>query len=179
MGAEESLPPGVEVIAATVEQQPVLANLLELYAHDFTEFLDLQLQPEGRFGYPDLPLYWQEEGRFPFLVKVEGRLAGFALVRRGSRVRAAPEVWDMAEFFVVRRYRKRGIGAAVAHEIWRRIPGAWEVRVLESNAPARRFWAAAIGSFVGASVAAAPAEAQAKRWHVFSFASTADGGEAA
>jgi hypothetical protein len=28
----------VEVIKVTIEQKPLLANLLELYAYDFTEF---------------------------------------------------------------------------------------------------------------------------------------------
>ena len=62
MGA---LPPDVEVLAAAAEQAPVLANLLELYSHDFSEFIDLELEPDGRYGYPQLELYWREPGRFP------------------------------------------------------------------------------------------------------------------
>ncbi len=178
MHPEESLPLGVEVIPAAPAQESVLANLLELYAHDFSEFLDLQLRPDGRFGYPKLSRYWQEENRFPFLVKVEGQLAGFVLVSRGSQIREAPEVWDMAEFFIVRRYRRQGVGAAVAQQIWRRFPGAWEVRVLESNEPARRFWAAAIRTYTGSLVEEASAEVEAKRWRVFFFDSPAAVGEA-
>ncbi len=33
----------VEVVAATADQEPILANLLELYAHDFSEISDLHL----------------------------------------------------------------------------------------------------------------------------------------
>lgn len=163
----------VEVLAATPEQEPVLANLLELYAHDFSEFIDLRLQPDGRFGYPDLPLYWQEETRFPFLVKADGQLAGFVLVAKGSRVSGEPDVWDVAEFFIVRRYRKRGIGAAAAREIWRRFPGAWEVRVMEGNEPARAFWAATVEAFAGPDTQDAAVELEGKRWRVFSFVSRA------
>ncbi|HEU4457249.1 MAG TPA: GNAT family N-acetyltransferase, partial [Longimicrobium sp.] len=108
------LPPAVEVLPAAPEQEPVLANLLELYAHDLSELFNVRLQPDGRFGYPSLSRYWEEEGRFPFLVKVDGELAGFVLVSRGSRVSGDPAVWDMAEFFIARGFRKRGIGAAVA-----------------------------------------------------------------
>ena len=46
----------IEVIPAGPEQEPILANLLELYAHDFSEFHNLDLGPDGRFGYPSLPL---------------------------------------------------------------------------------------------------------------------------
>ncbi|HEX7239848.1 MAG TPA: GNAT family N-acetyltransferase [Longimicrobiaceae bacterium] len=171
MNPQKSLPLGVHVLRAEAGEEPVLANLLELYSHDFSEFIDLQLRPDGRFGYPELSRYWREEGRAPFLVRVDGHLAGCVLVAKGSRVTADPRVWDMSEFFIVRGYRRRGLGAAVAHEIWRRFPGSWEVRVLEGNHPARAFWQAAVGAFTGSTAAGRIAELQEKRWRVFSFAS--------
>jgi hypothetical protein len=58
-----------EVIPATVDQAAILANLLELYAHDFSEFYNLEIGEDGRFGYPCLPLYWSEPERRPFLIK--------------------------------------------------------------------------------------------------------------
>jgi predicted acetyltransferase len=172
MRSEEPQPPRVEVSPAAADEEPILANLLELYAHDFSEFLDLPLQANGRFGYPSLSLYWKEKGRFPFLVRVDGQLAGFVLVSRGSRIREAPSVWDMAEFFIVRRYRKQGIGAAVATEIFRRFPGAWEVRVLESNRPALPFWESVARAFAADGVGETFVEQQEKRWHVFRFTSS-------
>jgi predicted acetyltransferase len=171
-----ALPPDVEVLPATPEQEPVLANMLELYAHDLSEFFDVRLQADGRFGYPMLSRYWEEESRFPFLVKVDGELAGFVLVSRGSRVSGDPMAWDMAEFFIVRGFRKRGIGAAVASEIWRRFAGAWEVRVLEANEPARAFWNSAIRAFAGSDARESVIDLQQKRWRLFSFASLEDGG---
>jgi predicted acetyltransferase len=170
MIVEESLPPGIEVVPAAPEQERVLENLLELYAHELSGLADLQLGPNGRFGYPGLSRYWRDEGRFPFLIQVDGHLAGFVLVSKGSRVSADPQVWDMDEFFVVRRYRKRGVGAAVAREIWRRFPGPWEVRVLEINRPVRAFWRAAIGAFT-ASAEHASTTLDTKPWQVFSFVS--------
>lgn len=171
MTADELPPPGIRVLHAPAEQQKTVANLLELYAHDFSEFIDLQLKPNGRFGYPDLSRYWSEEGRFPFLVTVDGHLAGCVLVARGSRIGADRWVWDMAEFFIVRRYRKRGIGVAVAHEIWRRFPGPWEVRVLESNLPARAFWRAVVRAFASPMAEGRMMQVQEKWWEVFSFVS--------
>src|SRR5271156_4802387 len=115
----------IEVIAAALDQKSTLANLLELYGHDFSEFLDLEIGPDGRFGYIDLPLYWTEPGRHPFLIHVDGKLAGFAFVKAAQQ-----PLWDMAEFFIVRAYRRRGIGTQAAHEVWRRFPGPWRVRVM-------------------------------------------------
>ena len=146
-----SLPAGVTLHAVACEQAPVLENLLQLYAHDFSESVEIATDEAGRFAYSRLPLYWTEANRFPFLVKVDGLIAGFVLVSRGSLISGDPQVWDMAEFFVMRRYRRRGIGAALAHEVWRRFPGRWEVRVHECTKPAMQFWAAAINAFAGSS----------------------------
>ncbi|HEY0779498.1 MAG TPA: hypothetical protein VGD56_16140 [Gemmatirosa sp.] len=164
--------PQVEVSPAGPEQEPILANLLELYAHDLSALFDLSLQPTGRFGYPSLARYWQDDSRFPFLVRVAGELAGFVLVSRGSRVRDDAAVWDVAEFFVVRRFRTRGVGVAAAADVWRRFPGPWEVRVLERNVPALAFWQVAIASFTDARLTDEVwTDAERRIWRVFSFRS--------
>ena len=123
----------VELIPASPEQKPILANLLELYAHDFSEFIDLRLGADGRFGYEPLPLYWTEPNRYPFLIMIDDHWAGFVLARGGSQISGDENVWDMAEFFIARGYRRLGVGTEVAHDIWRRFPGKWEVRVRDRN----------------------------------------------
>jgi predicted acetyltransferase len=161
----------IEVTPAGTEHKSALANLLELYQHDFSEFVDVELGQDGRFGYKYLPLYWSEPNRFPFLIQVDGKLAGFALVRRGSEVSGNRDVWDMAEFFVVRGYRKRGVGTRAAHQVWRRCPGKWEIRVMPSNESAREFWSAAVARFVGRKVPSVLLGEADKRWQVISFES--------
>jgi len=161
----------IEVIAAGPEQESILANLLELYAHDFSEFHDLELGADGRFGYGCLPLYWSEPERYPFLSRMDGKLAGLALVKKGSEVSGNETVWDMAEFFVLRGYRRRGIGTQIAHEVWRRFPGLWEVRVMQSNIPACDFWTHAISIFTGGAIHPVRVEKDGKGWTLFSFES--------
>jgi predicted acetyltransferase len=165
----EKLFPDLEVIPAAAEQEPAVANLLELYAHDFSEFHHLEIEATGRFGYPSLPLYWSEPGRYPFLVRMGGNLAGLVLVKRGSEVSGNLTVWDMAEFFVLRGYRRRGIGTQVAHEVWRRFPGPWEVRVMESNVSAHYFWERAIVKFTCEGIHPVFAEKGGKHWKLYSF----------
>ena len=163
--------PHIEVIPAVADQEPILANLLELYAHDFSEFHDIELSAEGKFGYKDLSFYWRESDRHPFLLKVDSKLAGFALVKRGQDFWGDETVWDMAEFFVVRRYRRRGIGMVAAHELWRRFPGMWQVRVMESNHAAHQFWQRAIAAFTGQRVHSSCIEKAGGSWRVFTFES--------
>ena len=165
------IPVLVEVIPASAEQEPILANLLELYAHDFSESMELELGPDGRFGYEPLSLYWKEAGRYPFLIKVSGRLAGFALVGTGSRISGAEDVRDMAEFFIIRGRRRLGVGTKAAQAIWRRFPGQWEVRVRDRNRAAKEFWAGAITAFIGKPIHPQAFEKEGDLWQVFSFES--------
>ncbi len=161
----------IEVLAATPQEQPVLANLLELYVYDFSELLGLEIGEDGRYGYPHHSLYWSEPARYPFLVRVDGKLAGFVLVKKSEGVAGRGVVWDVAEFFVLRAYRRRGVGTRVAHEMWRRFAGQWEVRVMEENPSALRFWAAAVARFRGEAVSPAHVEKDGRGWKVFTFES--------
>ena len=167
----ETASPHLQVIPAAAEQEPVLSNLLELYAHDFSEFRNLDIGEDGRFGYRSLPLYWSEPDRHPFLVRMDGKLAGLALVKRGSEVSGNDAVWDMAEFFVIRGCRRRGIGTQAAHKVWRRFPGLWEIRVMQANVSAQHFWAGAISIFMGEVIHAVQIEHADEYWSLFSFES--------
>lgn len=161
----------LEVLPALPGELPILANLLELYAHDFSEFHELEMGADGRFGYRDLALYWSEPDRHAFLLRVDGKLAGFALVRRvlGASIKEA--VWDMAEFFVVRGQRRRGIGVGAAHEVWRRFPGRWQVRVMEANHAGSLFWQRAIAAFASEKINSTCFEEGGVHWRIFSFES--------
>jgi predicted acetyltransferase len=175
-GATRHSFPHLEVIPATPEQAPILANLIELYAHDFSEFLPIDVGEDGRFGYPTLPLYWSEpdwrpSDRRPFLIRIDGKLAGFALIQNGSEVYDNPAVWDMAEFFILRRYRRHGTGTKAAHTLWALFPGPWEVRVMQSNVAAQPFWARAIESFAGVAIPPVRVERGERRLLLFSFVS--------
>jgi predicted acetyltransferase len=161
----------IQVALATPEQQPILANLLELYAHDFSEFHPIALGPDGRFGYKSLEEYWSLPDRHAFLFAVDGNLAGLALIKKGSEITRDPSVWDGREFFVLRSFRKRGVGSAAAHEIWRKYEGPWEVRVMKSNVSALSFWQRATSTFTRNPVEPAKIEKDGQHWNVFSFES--------
>ena len=83
----------IELMRATPEQEPILANLLQLYAHDFSEFHGLDLGADARFDYKDLPLYFREPARHPFLVRKDGKWVGLVLVKRGSQISRDETVW--------------------------------------------------------------------------------------
>lgn len=130
----------IQVIPATVEQKPIIAQLYELYTYEMTDLADFDIGDNGYYGYADLPHYWIDSNRFPYLVYVNKKLAGFVLVQQGSPVDSDPDVWDIAEFFIMRKFRRKGIGQFVAQQIWEKFAGPWQVRVWDNNKSAHSFW---------------------------------------
>ena len=110
----------------------------------FSGSLGLDVQSDGRFGYEDLDDYWRNEALHPFLFQVDSKLAGFALVQHVSAISGDSGIWDMEEFFVMRKYRRFGIATRAVRHLWNQFPGKWEIRVLGGNDQALRFWTHAI-----------------------------------
>jgi predicted acetyltransferase len=161
----------VEVVKATIEQKPVLANLLELYAYDFTEFCGFDIGDDGFYGYERLPLYWTEPTRFPYLIYVDKKIAGFILVQKGSPISDDTAVWDISEFFVMKKYKRHGVGTVAAIKIWEQFKGPWQVRVLVSNPIACSFWLRAIKNFTLVAPAKTEATIREEDWIIYTFES--------
>jgi predicted acetyltransferase len=129
----------VDLVAAAEGDRAVVRRLLELNAHDFSEIDGRDLGPHGEYGYRYLDHYWTEPDRHPFLVRVDGHLAGVVLVRAG-------DPHQFGEFFIVRKYRRLGTGRLAASETFRRFPGSWLVHEIAGNDAAALFWRAVIPS---------------------------------
>ncbi|MFM2417910.1 MAG: hypothetical protein RL385_2633 [Pseudomonadota bacterium] len=146
----------------------LLSHLLELYIHDLSAvFTQVKLGDDGRFGYPALSQFVAgTDGRHAYLLREAGSLAGFVLVQRGSPASADPNVRDIAEFFVLRSFRGRGLGRAAAELLWDTLPGPWVIRAAQKNAPAVRFWREVVGRYAGPRMVVAEFR---PGWVAFSF----------
>jgi predicted acetyltransferase len=143
---------------ARPEQRQTLANLFQLYTYDFSEqWAGLErgeLSEAGLFpDYPYLDAYWSEPDRTPYLIRAGGHIAGFVLINAWSHS-GLPLDHAVAEFFVVRKHRRGGVGRAAAAAAMRPRPGQWELAVARRNTAALPFWQA-----VAAEVASGPVEA--------------------
>jgi len=140
----------IDIHEAHGRDEQVIANLVRFYVYDMSDCGGWDCPETGLWGgCDDLPQYWgrpPENARdrwpdgwrgLPFVVRVDGRLAGFALVRQ---IADDPPAFDMGEFFILRRYRRRGVGRHVACRLFDRFPGRWQVRQLPENDPAVAFW---------------------------------------
>jgi predicted acetyltransferase/predicted kinase len=141
----------VELRQGRVDEKPIFANLLNLYLHDLSAYTGAGPDADGRFRYHYLDAYWppegQAEGRVPYLIHAEGELSGFVLKTRHSRLRDDASANSVAEFFVVRTWRRAGVGRRAACALFDLIPGRWEVAQLRHNTAARAFWRSVISDY--------------------------------
>lgn len=137
----------VSVEPIPVEHKSVLRNLLELCQHDYSEFNGEEISEHGLFGYPYLDHYWTEAGRHPLFVRLAGKLAGFALVRTLAAQDAGEPVCSLAEFFILRKYRRQGVGRRAAILVFDLFPGRWRVGQERGNDPAQLFWHKVIADY--------------------------------
>lgn len=128
----------IDVSPIPIEDKPVLRQLFELYRYDFSAFDDRDLSDHGWYDYGYLDNYWTENDRFPFMIRFEGKLAGFALVRR--LLQNGEEVMSISEYFVLRKFRRQGIGEAAIQQIVKQFPGRWTLSINGANIEALAFW---------------------------------------
>ncbi|WP_419880467.1 GNAT family N-acetyltransferase [Peribacillus sp. B-H-3] len=127
----------------TYEKKAALRQLMELYQYDFSEFTDEDVNEFGEYGYKYIDHYWTDETRFPYFIMVGGKYAGFALIRK------IEEYYSMAEFFILKKYRRYRAGRQAAFQLFDQHRGAWEVSVIEENMPAEKFWRRTTSLYTG------------------------------
>ena len=102
------------------------------YAATFpnSEVLEMYFEEDGHLGDIDLAPRWVDEWKHSFLLRVDDKLAGFALISERSTIARKSGVFDVTEFFVLRRFRRQGVGRTIAFD---RVRGPWEIRQREEN----------------------------------------------
>jgi predicted acetyltransferase len=136
-----------KLIKASREYISVMENLIQFYIYDFSEFVELDVKEDGLFEpYSGLTEYWEEGSeRFLYFIKEEEKYVGFVLVRHISL--SDRNYFSMAEFFVMRKYRRKGIGRSMAEQVFNLHEGQWEIYQKESNRPAQDFWKKIISEY--------------------------------
>jgi predicted acetyltransferase len=73
---------------------------------------------------------------------------GFAMVRAGSQLpgRAAAD-FSMAEFFIARAWRRRGVGQEAVRLIFDRFAGRWHIMEYLRNPGAVNFWRRVVAAY--------------------------------
>jgi predicted acetyltransferase len=132
----------IELHPAQRDELECLENLMQFYLYELSEWLPLQLGRHGLFAIQPQAEYWRQPGTRPWLLRVDGELAGFAIV--DEQVHFAEVQYNLAYFFVARRFRGHGVGSQAVAQLLAQLPGHWQIFHIEANPPARAFWARVI-----------------------------------
>ena len=133
-------------------ERGLLLRLFELYLYDFSEMEHADVDEHGLFFPPALPFverHWTEPGRHALLLRAAGKPAGFALLCEASPMPESGHRRYLSAFFVMRAYRRRGYGSAMARALFARFPGPWQVLEVRDNPAAQAFWRRIIGETTG------------------------------
>lgn len=142
--------PSVTLREATAADRATLDNLLQVYLHELAPVAHggwNAIGSDGRYAYPWLDHYGADPDRAAFLVDVDGALGGFALVNTHAVVEDWTPARAIAEFFVLPRYRRLGVGRRAAHATFHRFPGRCQVAQDTPNIAAQAFWRATVDTY--------------------------------
>lgn len=105
--------------------------LKELSQFDST----IEFDSDGTPIYNWFDNYWEEKERYPFLLCVENKFAGLALIRE-----VGIKKYEIAEFYVIEEYRKDGNALWFASQIVKMFDGTFLFSTRIENKRAIRFW---------------------------------------
>ena len=128
----------VTLRAADRAQWPVIENLMQFYNYELSAWYPIAFGEDGRYAIASKAGYLGQPGTQAWLILAGGELAGFAAVD-DELVDPRRDI-NLGYFFVARRFRGRGVGAAAFCGLLARYPGAWELYYLARNEAAAGFW---------------------------------------
>lgn len=161
----------VEVVSCPIEQKQVFKNLYTYYRYNRLRFVETgcgsyindygvidgdtaRTHEEATQGEDGL---WERPDTvFPFLIRADGRLVGFAVVC-GRTDSSGGRDLVMNDFFIANRYRRCGIGRQAVFTLFDRFRGRWKIEQVTGDADAQAFWQKVVGEYTrGDFVATGP-----------------------
>lgn len=129
----------LSVTLAQSDKKPLLRFLLQEYLAELSQFGEVDQH------YPYFDSYWDDSQRWPYLIEINDQLAGFALVNSWSPSGQGTD-FAIAEFYILPRFRKSGIGSRAFAALLGNHPGIWELSVMSCNEAAAIFWRHALNA---------------------------------
>jgi predicted acetyltransferase len=139
---------GLHDARASAADRQWLTNVYPFYLHDLSEFDEhyYTLNDRGLWEPDHLPSWLQDDTDHSLIIRQSETRVGFALVNHAPSVHMMPGFhFRLAEFFILKRYRRTGIGLRAAQALFDRFRGRWQLSILARNAPAIAFWRRVLG----------------------------------
>jgi len=135
-----------------IEEKQVLKNLGELYIYELSQNTPIDVDDSGLYNdFDDLDLYWTDKNRHPYFIKVDNKLAGFALVFDGRQIEKIQSNYSIDEFFIMHKYKRQGVGKHCGKYLFEKFKGKWQIWFHPSNKDAKSFWTNLVDEYTNGS----------------------------
>lgn len=121
----------------TEQNKAIFERLAQDYEDEFSPITGKIPDEKGKYSIdvdwhaPSIGYYWKEGNA----------VVGFCIMK------PIEEYNDIAEFYVVPSYRKKGIGKKLAFAVFNRHRGLWQVRQILLATDANKFWKRVVSSY--------------------------------
>ncbi|QKZ05272.1 MULTISPECIES: GNAT family N-acetyltransferase [Pseudomonas] len=134
----------IELLPTELDQAPLIRNLYQFYAYESSDWEEEDVDLDGRYYIHDEHLlrYWHDQDWSANLLLVNGYVAGFLLVERSEL--PGIDALELADLFILKKYRRKGIGKALVTQVLTGGHENWLVRYYRQDDAAEAFWGAVL-----------------------------------
>lgn len=139
----------IQLEQVTESTRQTLWNLLQYLLFETSPSGKNVANEDGSFDYKYFDNYFTDKNRYAYLIKSKtGELMGFVMINQ--YLQQVKTGHSIAEFLVLPRFRRNGVGSEVAKRCFAMYPGNWEVGPADGSDLAYKFWKAVIDEVTGA-----------------------------
>jgi len=132
---------GLEVISP--EQSAALFQLFQLYYYENSDWAAEDLGDDGLYDAcaASIADYVNDPAKGAYWIRQDGAVAGFVVTEPTTL--DGKHVDELADLFVLKKYRRRGLALAAVRELAGQFQGPWLVAVYNDDIRAASFWSSA------------------------------------
>lgn len=101
----------ISLYKAGINDKALLDNLLQLYLHDLSEFMHIEVGPNGKYEQNISTKFVSSFEKSAYIIHAEYHIIGFVLVEQKS------DVTKVRDLFVLNMWRGKGVGSAVVETL--------------------------------------------------------------
>ena len=165
----------IELVFVERDDKEILRNLMEKYDYELSQYGKDDVNKLGLYGFDYLDNYWQEGAkRWAYFIKVDDKLAGFALIISDYFYLDNRETdYVMSDFFVMYKYRNAGVGKFAANDLFDKFKGIWQLNTVKINTTSVAFWTKIVDDYTNGMYEVLPNEKLGAEYHQVYLFSTA------
>jgi len=123
------------------DQTDALFRLFQLYHYENSDWMAEDIGDDGLYDAcaDSIADYVTSGSKRAYWIRKDGALAGF-VVTEPVILPDGREVDELADLFILKRYRRQGLALAAVRELARTFEGPWLVAVFRNDTRAAAFW---------------------------------------